>query len=110
MRRNNSEQMIFNICCSGGPRILRAIDNQPEEERTRLGACKQEVADFLKSVSERAGEEMKAKGGVEEMEAEIDTFYNGSFEDFAKHINDLGTVKGQCYLHKRGEGAYGSLF
>ena len=32
----NYEQMIFNICCSGGPRILRAIANQPEEERTRL--------------------------------------------------------------------------
>ena len=74
----NYEQMIFKICCSGGPRILRAIDNQPEEERTRLGTCKQAVAEFLKSVSERAGEEMRAKGGVGEMEAEIDTVFDGS--------------------------------
>ena len=89
----NYEQMIFNICCSGGPRILRAIANQPEEERTRLGDCKQAVADFLKSVSERAGEEMRAKGGVGEMEAEIDTVFDGSFKDFAENISDLSTVK-----------------
>ena len=89
----NYEQMIFKICCSGGPRILRAIDNQPEEERTRLGACKQAVADFLKSVSERAGEEMRAKGGVGEMEAEIDTVFDGSCKDFAENISDLSTVK-----------------
>ena len=89
----NYEQMIFNICCSGGPRILRAIDNQPEEERTRLGACKQAVAEFLKSVSERAGEEMRAKGGVGEMEAEIETVFDGSCKDFAENISDLSRVK-----------------
>jgi len=36
---------------------------------------------------------MRARGGVGEMEAEIDTFYNGSFKEFAEHINQLGTVK-----------------
>ena len=89
----NYEQMISTICCSGGPRILRAIDGQQNEERNRLSACKQAVADFLQSVSDHAGADMRARGGVGEMEAEVDTFHNGSFKHFAEHINHLGTVK-----------------
>jgi len=89
----NYEQMISTICCSGGPRILRAIVHQQDEERIRLAACKQAVADSLQSVFDHGGPEMRARGGVGEMEAEIDTFYNGSFKEFAEHINQLGTVK-----------------
>ena len=88
----NYEQMMSTIYCSGGPRILRAIACQEKEERIRLGACKQAVADFLQSVFDHAGAEMRATGGVGEMEAEIDTFYNGSFQDFSEHIH-LGTVQ-----------------
>eukprot|EP00439_Symbiodinium_sp_Y106_P064638 s5639_g10.t1 len=89
----NYEQMISTICCSGGPRILRAIVRQQDEERIRLAACKQAVANYLQSVFDHGGPEMRARGGVGEMEAEIDTFYNGSFKEFAEHINQLGTVK-----------------
>ncbi|CAE7251997.1 unnamed protein product [Symbiodinium sp. CCMP2456] len=85
----NYEQMIFNICCSGGPRILWALDHQQEKERARLDKCKNAVADFL---SPYVRAEMRATGGVGEMNAEIDAFYNGSFKDFAEHINDLVTV------------------
>ena len=89
----NYEQMISTICCSGGPRILRAIVRQQDEERIRLAACKQAVANYLQSVFDHGGPEMRARGGDGEMEAEIDTFYNGSFKEFAEHINQLGTVK-----------------
>ena len=91
----NYEQMICNICGSGGPRILRAVTQQQEDEQGRLWQCKQAVADFLQgTVSDHAGAEMKASGaGVGETEAEIDTFYDGSFQGFAGHINHFGAVK-----------------
>ena len=60
-----------------------------------MWACKQAVADFLQdTVSDHARAEMKARGaGDGETEAEIDTFYDGSFQGFAGHINHLGAVK-----------------
>ena len=85
--------MISCMIGSGGPRTLRATLFQDPKEQHRLKTCKEAVARFLReTVSDHIGDGMRKKG-VGEEEAEVDTVYNGSFENFAAKVERLSTVK-----------------
>ena len=85
--------MISCMIGSGGPRTLRATVFQDPKEQDRLKTCKEAVARFLQeTVSDHIGDGMRKKG-VGEEEAEVDTVYNGSFENFAAKVERLSTVK-----------------
>ncbi|CAJ1413228.1 unnamed protein product, partial [Effrenium voratum] len=87
------ESMISCMIGSGGPRTLRATLFQDPKEQDRLKTCKEAVARFLQeTVSDHIGDGMRKKG-VGEEEAEVDTVYNGSFENFAAKVERLSTVK-----------------
>ena len=86
------EDMLSKIFGSGGARKLLAVRRQDEEERARLEEIRNAVAEFLrKTVSDHAGNAMKAKGVAEE-QAEVDTVFNGSSNAFAESIRELCTV------------------
>ena len=85
--------MISCMIGSGGPRTLRANLFQDPKEQDRLKTCKEAVARFLReTVSDHIGDGMRSRG-VGEEEAEVDTVYNGSFENFAAKVERLSTVK-----------------
>ena len=101
--------MISCMIGSGGPRTLRANLFQDPKEQHRLKTCKEAVARFLReTVSDHIGDGMRKKG-VGEEEAEVDTVYNGSFENFAAK-GEAEHSQGQCYVRKRSESACGNLF
>ena len=85
--------MISRICECGGPRMLLKIEPQDPKERQRLETCRETVARFLQeTVSDHIGDGMRSRG-VGEEEAEVDAFYDGSFENFAAKIQGLSEVK-----------------
>ncbi|CAJ1388439.1 unnamed protein product [Effrenium voratum] len=87
------EGMISRIFECGGPRMLLKIEPQDPKERQRLETCRETVARFLQeTVSDHIGDGMRSRG-VGEEEAEVDAFYDGSFENFAAKIQGLSEVK-----------------
>ncbi|CAJ1408747.1 unnamed protein product [Effrenium voratum] len=87
------EGMISRIFECGGPRMLLKIQRQDPKERQRLETCRETVACFLQeTVSDHIGDGMRSRG-VGEEEAEVDAFYDGSFENFAAKIQGLSEVK-----------------
>ena len=85
------EEVISQVFSSSPSRRLHAVLPQEAEERTRLLLSKEVVANFLQTtVSDSAAASMREKGIGEEL-AQVDTVYNGRFQDFADSIFPLST-------------------
>ena len=86
------ETMISNVFCSGPARMLWAVKLQSLEEEGRLQRVRDAVADFLEvHVSDAAARGMRSKG-VGTAQAEVDTVYAGSLEEFAESIAEMSQI------------------
>ena len=71
-------------------RKLRAVQQQTQEDKIRLEACREAVAEFLRiRVSDEVASDARQRG-IEAEEMEVDTVFQGSFKALTCQLKQLG--------------------
>lgn len=71
-------------------RKLRAVHQQTQEDKMRLKACREAVAEFLRiRVSDKVASDARQRG-IEAEEMEVDTVFQGSFKALTCQLKQLG--------------------